>query len=110
MAEDIREFVKNKYAQTIKNRTGRCGENPSGCCSGDPLSGADKIICGDLYNSKEVEGLPTDLVAASFGCGNPTALADLKSGEIVDLGSGAGLDVLLSARRVGPLGKAYGLI
>src|SRR5581483_8567214 len=76
------------------------------CCGGD----ARDPITVDLYASEEVDGLPNAAVAASLGCGNPTALATLNPGDVVlDLGSGAGLDVLLSARRVGPTGLAYGL-
>jgi SAM-dependent methyltransferase len=81
---------------------GCCGSAP-GCCSDDPIT-------SNLYDSSEQAALPPEAVAASLGCGNPTALAELKAGEIVlDLGSGGGIDVLLSARRVGPTGKAYGL-
>ncbi len=70
----------------------------------------DGVWGGSLYDEADVEGLPADLVASSLGCGNPFALADLHDGEIVvDLGSGAGLDVILSARRVAPTGKAYGV-
>jgi arsenite methyltransferase len=86
--------------------TASCGTSPSAesCgCGCDPVS-------ADLYDAEQTDGLPADAVGASLGCGNPTALAELKAGEIVlDLGSGGGIDVLLSARRVGPTGKAYGL-
>lgn len=111
MKEDIREAVRERYAQAITLKTGCCagGSAKANCCGGDPLNKTD-IITGDLYRNSELEGLPEDLVAASFGCGNPTLLAQLHPGEVVlDLGSGAGLDVLLSAKRVGPSGKAYGL-
>jgi SAM-dependent methyltransferase len=111
MAEDIREVVRQKYAQAITLKTGCCGDGNTGssCCSGDPLNKTD-IITSDLYKLVDLDGLPEDMVAASFGCGNPTLLAQLNAGEVVlDLGSGAGLDVLLSAKRVGPQGKAYGL-
>ena len=78
-------------------------------CCGDTTSCADDPITSNLYG-EETAGLPAEAVAASLGCGNPTALAELKPGEVVlDLGSGGGIDVLLSARRVGPTGKAYGL-
>ena len=84
----------------------KCGTSPSadGCgCGCDPVS-------ADLYDADQIGGVPADAIGASLGCGNPTALAELKAGEIVlDLGSGGGIDVLLSARRVGPTGKAYGL-
>ncbi|WP_027364526.1 arsenite methyltransferase [Desulfotruncus alcoholivorax] len=107
MQEDIREVVKLKYAQAITQKSSCCGFG-SGCCGGDPLE--VNMITGNLYQDHEMDDLPRDLVATSFGCGNPTALAELHPGEVVlDLGSGAGLDVLLSARRVGPNGKAYGL-
>lgn len=107
MPEDIRNFVRQKYAGAIKQKKGCCSSASVGCCSNgqscDPIT-------ADLYNPEEISGLPEDLIASSFGCGNPTLLADLQPGEVVlDLGSGAGLDVLLSARRVGPTGKVYGL-
>jgi len=110
MSEDIREVVRQKYAQAITLKTGCCGDGNTGSsCCGDPLNKTDSIT-GDLYSAVDLEGLPEDMVAASFGCGNPTLLAQLNAGEVVlDLGSGAGLDVLLSAKRVGPQGKAYGL-
>jgi len=99
MTQDIREDVRKKYAQAITNKLSCCGAGTS-----------HNPITGNLYESNEIEGLPEDIVNGSFGCGNPTALAELHAGEIVlDLGSGAGLDVLLSAKRVGPYGKAYGL-
>lgn len=110
MSDDIRQFIREKYARAITNRSGCCGNARGGCCPGSPADRAIDAICGDLYKPEEVAGLPPDMVTASFGCGNPTALAELHEGEVVlDLGSGAGLDVLLSARRVGPRGKAYGL-
>ncbi|MBO8138715.1 MAG: arsenite methyltransferase [Desulfotomaculum sp.] len=109
MADDIRKMVREKYAQAITNKSSCCGDN-SGCCCGGSANKDSDIITGGLYQADEIKGLPKDMLAASFGCGNPTALTELHPGEIVlDLGSGAGLDVLLSARRVGPNGKAYGL-
>lgn len=109
MSEDVREFVRKNYARAITTKNSCCGDGGGGCCCGDPLSNTS-VITGDLYRPDETAGLPQDIVAASFGCGNPTALAELHEGEVVlDLGSGAGLDVLLSARRVGSTGKAYGL-
>ncbi len=106
MKEDIREIVKQKYAQAITQKSSCCCS--SKCCSGS--SSQSNQITAELYSSEQFEGLPQDLVANSFGCGNPTALAELHPGEVVlDLGSGAGLDVLLSAKRVGPTGKVYGL-
>lgn len=107
MSENIREVVKQKYAKAIVGKKGCCGG--SSCCD-TSLSKVTQMITGNLYSENEIQGLPADMIATSFGCGNPTALAELYPGEIVlDLGSGAGLDVLLSAKRVGPYGKAYGL-
>lgn len=109
MTEDIREQVKQRYAQAITQKTGCCGNtiSKSGCCCGSPN---DVDISGGLYINMDLEGIPADMLAASFGCGNPILLAQLNPGDVVlDLGSGAGLDVLLSAKRVGPSGKAYGL-
>ncbi|CFX84191.1 S-adenosyl-L-methionine-dependent methyltransferase-like [Syntrophomonas zehnderi OL-4] len=111
---DIRNAVKQKYADAITGNKGGCCEGGSinlgqCCCSGSKINTAD-IVARDLYHANNMEGLDLDLIATSFGCGNPTALAELRPGEVVlDLGSGAGLDVLLSAKRVGPTGKAYGL-
>ncbi len=106
MNEDLREQVRKKYAQRIKSKLG--GGCSSGCC-GDSTDAA-KAITGNLYRSEEMEGLSEKLLTTSLGCGNPTAMGNLYAGEtVLDLGSGAGLDVLLSARRVGPHGKAYGL-
>ena len=111
MKEEIREVVRQKYAEAITLKTTGCGEGlstNSSCCGGSCCS--TDIITSDLYQKIDLEGLPEDIIAASFGCGNPTLLAHLNAGEVVlDLGSGAGLDVLLSAKRVGPQGKAYGL-
>ncbi|MBC9784336.1 arsenite methyltransferase [Heliobacterium chlorum] len=109
MSTDIREIVREKYAKAITSKTGCCSSFV-GCCSGDPLSEATKAITKDIYDADSLEGIPVDLVSMSFGCGNPTLLAQLNEGEVVlDLGSGAGLDVLLSAKRVGERGKAFGL-
>ncbi|SDE44650.1 arsenic resistance N-acetyltransferase ArsN2 [Sporomusa acidovorans] len=111
MSNSIREVVKKKYAKAITGKKGCCGGAGSvGSCCDTSLNKATQSITGNLYSETDVEGLPFDMIATSFGCGNPTALAELHPGEIVlDLGSGAGLDVLLSAKRVGPTGKAYGL-
>jgi len=112
--DDIREVVKQKYAEAITSKTsGCCGGvtkiDMGGCCC-NRLSDVVDPITRNLYQIKDMEGLDPDLIATSFGCGNPTALAELNPGEtVLDLGSGAGLDVLLSARRVGLAGKAYGL-
>jgi ubiquinone/menaquinone biosynthesis C-methylase UbiE len=86
------------------------GAGKGGCCGGDSTCGSADPITRDLYDAAETSGLPAEAILASLGCGNPTALAELREGEVVlDLGSGGGIDVLLSARRVGPAGKAYGL-
>jgi arsenite methyltransferase len=106
--QDVKDVVKEKYGQAaLRARTGEasscCGAGASSCCGPDPITSG-------LYGRSETAVLPKEAVNASLGCGNPTALAQLKPGEIVlDLGSGGGIDVLLSARRVGPAGKAYGL-
>jgi arsenite methyltransferase len=108
MAEsDIREIVKDKYGEAARRvkagetAVSSCGTSSAPCC--DPIS-------ANLYDAQQTSGLPQQAVAASLGCGNPTALAQLKPGEhVLDLGSGGGIDVLLSAKRVGPSGKAYGL-
>ena len=104
--QNIQEAVKEKYGAAAK----QVAAGKTACCGGGAeLSGCDPIT-RNLYNDAEKSGLPADAVAASLGCGNPTALAQLQPGEIVlDLGSGGGIDVLLSAKRVGPTGKAYGL-
>ncbi|MEN6348977.1 MAG: arsenite methyltransferase [Syntrophomonas sp.] len=112
--EDIRDAVKKKYARAITSKTGGCCGGSKidmgGCCCNGLSDAAADTITGNLYHLKDMEGLDPDMIATSFGCGNPTALAALNPGEVVlDLGSGAGLDVLLSAKRVGPSGKAYGL-
>src|SRR5713101_2527651 len=103
---NIQEAVKQKYGEAAK----RAVAGGTACCGGGAqLSGCDPIT-RDLYSDAEKGALPEKAVAASLGCGNPTALAELQPGEIVlDLGSGGGIDVILSAKRVGPAGKAYGL-
>jgi arsenite methyltransferase len=106
MNESIREVVKEKYGQAaLRARSGAtscCGPS-NACCGPDPIT-------SDLYGHDELASVPTGAANASLGCGNPTALAELHPGEVVlDLGSGGGIDVLLSARRVGPTGKTYGL-
>jgi SAM-dependent methyltransferase len=102
----IQTVVKEKYGErALQVLQG----GSSTCCSKEPSYGSDPVT-SQLYSQSEQEGLPEAAVLASLGCGNPTALADLKPGEVVlDLGSGGGIDVLLSAKRVGPMGKAYGL-
>ena len=103
---DIQDAVKQKYGEAAK----RAASGGAACCGGGAeLSGCDPIT-RDLYVDAEKSALPERAVAASLGCGNPTALAKLQPGEtVLDLGSGGGIDVILSARRVGPSGKAYGL-
>jgi arsenite methyltransferase len=103
-AEDaITERVRERYAHAAQ----RVQTGGGGCCAS---VGADDPITRDLYGAAETEGLPEEAVLASLGCGNPTALADLREGEtVLDLGSGGGIDVLLSARRVGPTGFVFGL-
>lgn len=106
-ATDIKEFVKEKYGQAaLRVRTGG-----SSCCGAAAVSGLScDPITSNLYDASQGKEVPEEAMLASLGCGNPTALAQLNPGEIVlDLGSGGGIDVLLSARRVGPSGKAYGL-
>ncbi len=105
----MKEVVREKYGQAALNVTSGAGS----CCCGDRASAQEAScdpITSNLYDAAEKAELPETAIKASLGCGNPTALAELKPGEIVlDLGSGGGIDVLLSARRVGPTGKAYGL-
>ncbi|MCW5746756.1 MAG: arsenite methyltransferase [Alphaproteobacteria bacterium] len=103
---DVKEAVREKYSQAALRVSARSG----GCCGASTaLPGSDAIIA-NLYDSAQTGSLPEEAVLASLGCGNPTALAELKAGEsVLDLGSGGGIDVLLSAKRVGPAGKAYGL-
>lgn len=105
--EDIKEVVKEKYGQAALRVT----SGGSSCCGADAACGTNvDPITSNLYNEAQKSGLPQEAVLASLGCGNPTALAALKEGEtVLDLGSGGGIDVLLSAKRVGPTGKAYGL-
>jgi arsenite methyltransferase len=106
--EDVKATVRERYGQAAREVTQ--GATTS-CCSTTCCGGAaEDPITSNLYSQAETATLPETAVLASLGCGNPTALAELREGEIVlDLGSGGGIDVLLSARRVGPTGKAYGL-
>src|SRR5262247_71267 len=107
MTTDLKEVVKEKYGQAAL----RVVSGDSSCCGATSACGTDVgPITSRLYDASQLAGIPEEAVKASLGCGNPTALATLNPGEIVlDLGSGGGIDVLLSARRVGPTGKAYGL-
>jgi SAM-dependent methyltransferase len=103
-----REEIQAKYGAAA--RSVRQGEGEAACCGGSCGCGGRDPITVDLYDEAQTAGLPAEAVLASLGCGNPTMLASLEPGEVVlDLGSGGGIDVLLSARRVGPTGKAYGL-
>jgi len=109
--DDVREVVKERYGKAV---TAVVSGAKASCCGSSakelPLGFDTDPITRDLYAEAETKGLPAEALLASFGCGNPTALAELRPGEVVlDLGSGGGIDVLLSARRVGPTGKAYGL-
>jgi arsenite methyltransferase len=103
-SEELKKIVKEKYGQAAL-RVGQKGKSAT-CCGGSDCT----PITSNLYGREETDTLPEGAVMASLGCGNPTVLAHLNRGEVVlDLGSGGGIDVLLSARRVGPEGKAYGL-
>jgi arsenite methyltransferase len=103
----VKEIVKEKYGQAAL----RVKAESSGCCGATAASalGCDPIT-SNMYDASQTGQIPEEALLASLGCGNPTALAQLSPGEVVlDLGSGGGIDVLLSAKRVGPTGKAYGL-
>ena len=107
-AEEIKALIRSEYGQAARQASG----GKASCCGSGGLLGEDKLdpITQNLYAMDETTGLPAEAVRASFGCGNPTALATIQAGEtVLDLGSGGGIDVLLSARRVGPTGKVYGL-
>ena len=105
---EIHEAVRERYGAIARAVTASSNETAS-CCGPSPCGCGDPIT-SNLYAQAETQDLPEGAVAASLGCGNPTALSDLKPGEtVLDLGSGGGIDVLLSAKRVGPSGKVYGL-
>jgi arsenite methyltransferase len=114
-ADEVRDRVRDRYARAARTvldahpDTGCCGAPAGSCCS--PAPDTPDVGCfGPLYTGADIDGLPAGAVAASLGCGNPLAVADLRAGErVLDLGSGGGIDVLLSARRVGPSGFAYGV-
>jgi len=116
VSDTLKAIVREKYGEAAKRavsgeKSSCCGSSASGssCCGSSDSSCADPIT-SNLYDETEKRSLPENAVRASLGCGNPTALAELRPGEtVLDLGSGGGIDVLLSARRVGPTGKAYGL-
>jgi len=124
--DELREQVQARYAAAATavaaGRAGGCGEGGSaaqaccsptesaGCCGGPPALEVDESFGAGLYRGEELAGVPAEALAASLGCGNPLAVASLREGEtVLDLGSGGGIDVLLSARRVGPSGFAYGV-
>jgi len=111
-AQDLKSSVKEKYGQAALRASE--GKTDASCCGSSACCGSTTEtwdpITSNLYDEAETAGIPAEALLASLGCGNPTALAELKEGEtVLDLGSGGGIDVLLSARRVGPTGKAYGL-
>ena len=119
-AADLREEVRSRYAEAARAvlepsagaQAGCCGGPADSSCCGTGSAALDSADCfgGPLYGEGETDGLPEEAVLASLGCGNPLAVADLREGErVLDLGSGGGIDVLLSARRVGPAGFAYGV-
>ena len=116
-SQDVTTLVRAKYGEAARRvldvsepAAGSCCGPVNSCCGGAAFNGTVDPITANLYVNGETDELPNAAVLASLGCGNPTALAELREGEVVlDLGSGGGIDVLLSARRVGPTGKAYGL-
>ena len=114
-ATELRDTVREKYGAAARRvldvaEPASCCDPVNCCCGGAAFDGTVDPITANLYLSGQTEELPSAAVLASLGCGNPTALAELNPGEVVlDLGSGGGIDVLLSARRVGPTGKVYGL-
>ena len=109
--DQVREVVKERYGQAVKAVVKGAKASCCGSAASDPALGFDTDpITRGLYDATDTQSVPEAAVLASFGCGNPTALAELRAGEVVlDLGSGGGIDVLLSAKRVGPTGLAYGL-
>jgi arsenite methyltransferase len=115
-ADELRDRVRDRYAQAaravlepVTEQAGCC--DSAGCCgTGAAAAEVDNCFGAPLYGEGEIDGLPEEAVLASLGCGNPLAVADLHEGErVLDLGSGGGIDVLLSARRVGPSGFAFGV-
>ncbi|MCC6406105.1 MAG: arsenite methyltransferase [Planctomycetes bacterium] len=106
--QDLKQVVRERYGTAVRGKL--AGKGSSCCGSAGGSTGSCDPITSDLYDATQAGDVPADALAASFGCGNPTALAELRAGEVVlDLGSGGGIDVLLSAKRVAPGGKAYGL-
>ncbi|HLS47408.1 MAG TPA: arsenite methyltransferase [Gemmatimonadales bacterium] len=111
---NLRDTVRSKYGEAaqrvMSGESASCCGTASTCCGAAPGDGSADPITSNLYSTSETALLPEDAVIASLGCGNPTSLVDLHEGDtVLDLGSGGGIDVLLSARRVGPTGKVYGL-
>ena len=117
---DLREEVRSRYAAAARTvlepqagmAASCCGSSAADSCCGTDATAAEAVggFSEGLYREGETDGLPEEAVLASLGCGNPIAVADLRQGErVLDLGSGGGIDVLLSARRVGPSGFAYGV-
>jgi SAM-dependent methyltransferase len=104
---DVKQLVQEKYGEAAR----RVGAGGSACCGTAPAAdGCCDPMTSNLYDASQIDSIPEEAALASLGCGNPTALAELRAGEtVLDLGAGGGIDVLLSARRVGPTGKAYGL-
>ncbi len=112
MSDDIKSAVRDKYGKVAASVA--AGEKDASCCGSSACCGSSTEawdpITSNLYDERQKAGLPAEALLASLGCGNPTALAQLDAGEtVLDLGSGGGIDVLLSAKRVGPAGKVYGL-
>src|SRR5581483_7547962 len=113
-ADELRDEVRRRYAESaraVSEGAAGCGCGSGGCCDDSQASAAGSAAFGEvLYDAEQRGELPEDAVLASLGCGNPVAVADLHEGEtVLDLGSGGGIDVILSAKRVGPTGTAYGL-
>ncbi len=111
--EQVREQVRARYAAAARSAAAGVSIEDDGCCgsgSGCGAAGQEAVFGAGLYDMPDIDGLPQAAVSASLGCGNPTAVAELREGDrVLDLGSGGGIDVLLSARRVGPTGFAYGV-
>lgn len=113
MADELREHVRQRYAEVAltvvasEPSDGCCGSSSGSCCGPEPTT---EVFGSGLYDAAELTGLPAAVALASLGCGNPVAVAELREGDrVLDLGSGGGIDVLLSARRVGPSGYVYGV-